>query len=201
MDQHDLFNRIHVQPPLPALFTSTPPETVFTVPTESNTIRYKSDRPALMVSSTSWTADEDFTPLLNALETYSHSQKSDHLPKLLVLVTGKGALQAQFEKEVEKRKWENICVRCLFLPAADYPLLLGSADLGVSMHSSSSGRDLPMKVVDMFGCGVPVLARGFEAIGELVKSGENGEIWQSGEELGELIIVCHRFAHVEPPPD
>ena len=55
-----------------------------------------------------------------------------------------------------------------WLEADDYPLLLGSADLGVSLHSSSSGVDLPMKVVDMFGAALPVLALDFEAIGKMI---------------------------------
>lgn len=46
-----------------------------------------------------------------------------------------------------------------------------------------------MKVVDMFGCGTPVLAKNFAAIGELVKDGKNGQVWSTGEELGNQIIV------------
>jgi len=102
-----------------------------------------------------------------------------------------------------------------WLAADDYPLLLGcyfhgsllsfklivlgSADVGVSLHTSSSGLDLPMKVVDMFGCGLPVAARNFKwyfietnchcnnaSISELVQNGENGFVFDNAEELAEL---------------
>ena len=151
------------------------------------------ERPALLLSSTSWTADEDFSLLLTALDKYQtaiHSGKV--LPRLLVIITGKGALRRPFEKAALEREvttWTDVCVRCHFLSAKDYPTLLGCADLGVSLHTSSSGRDLPMKVVDMFGCGVPVLARGFGCIDELVKHEENGVVFDTGDELGQQMIV------------
>lgn len=152
------------------------------------------DRPAFIVSSTSWTADEDFSLLLQALDKYQAAKARDPaLPKLLVVITGKGAGRAPFEAQVAQRErsgqWPDVCVRCLFVSAKDYPVVLGCADLGISMHQSSSGRDLPMKVVDMFGCGVPVLARDFACIGELVRDGANGRIFRTGDELGDQLIV------------
>ena len=58
-------------------------------------------RPAFLISSTSWTADEDFAPLLTALDTYQTALSSGQsLPKLFVLITGKGALRAAFERQV-----------------------------------------------------------------------------------------------------
>ena len=82
-----------------------------------------------------------------------------------------------------RERWRKVSVDTVWLDADDYPLLLSLCDLGVCLHYSSSGVDLPMKVVDMFGAGIPVLAINFRALGELVKDGENGCIFKNEQEL------------------
>jgi beta-1,4-mannosyltransferase len=62
-------------------------------------------------------------------------------------------------------------------------VLLSLCDIGVCLHYSSSGLDLPMKVVDMFGAGIPVLAIDYETLNELLKHNKNGLIFNNAEEL------------------
>ncbi|CAO1632884.1 unnamed protein product [Sympodiomycopsis kandeliae] len=111
------------------------------------------------------------------------------LPKLLIIVTGKGELRSHYEREIARLEkdedWQWVRIRTAWLENWEYPLLLGSADVGISLHTSSSGLDLPMKVVDMLGCHLPVLALDFPCLGELIQHGRNGLKFSDDEGLEE----------------
>ena len=108
----------------------------------------------VLITCTSWTADEHFDLLLNALVMMDSQLKAP----ITFLITGKGPLQSHYAKLISRRHWTNITIRLEWLPSEDYPVLLSACDLGVSLHASSSGFDLPMKVVDMMGAGLPVIS-------------------------------------------
>ena len=147
------------------------------------------DRPAMLISSTSWTEDEDFGILLKALKEYDKmaDTKSSNLPNLVCVITGKGPLKQYYQDIISKTTLNHVRICTPWLEAEDYPTLVGSADLGICLHTSSSGLDLPMKVVDMFGCGVPVCAVGFPCLDELVEHGKNGLIFNGPEQLAEQL--------------
>ncbi|XP_075998947.1 chitobiosyldiphosphodolichol beta-mannosyltransferase [Genypterus blacodes] len=153
-----------------------------------DTVTLRPDRPALLLSSTSWTEDEDFSILLKALQDYEGLVKGGaSLPSLVCVITGKGPQKEHYKKLIDTLHLDHVKICTPWLEAEDYPLLLGSADLGVCLHKSSSGLDLPMKVVDMFGCCLPVCAINFNCLHELVKHEENGLIFRDAQELAQQL--------------
>ena len=78
-----------------------------------------------------------------------------------MIVTGKGPQKEYYERlfEEKNKEWKGvITVQTAWLEIDDYPKIVAAADLGVCLHFSSSGLDLPMKVVDMFSAQLPCLA-------------------------------------------
>jgi beta-1,4-mannosyltransferase len=201
-EKHRLFCKLHIFKEENAQ-SSNEETTLFTVrdrTEKDDKARFRTDRPVLLVSSTSWTEDEDFSILLSALDRYdqfSQTERSDFVaPKIICVITGKGPQKEFYMNEIRSRHWSQVTVHTPWLEAQDYPALLGCADLGVCLHKSSSGLDLPMKVVDMFGCGLPVCAVNFDCLDELVKNGENGLIFHNAEELtNQLLTLLKDFPH------
>jgi beta-1,4-mannosyltransferase len=148
----------------------------------------------LIISSTSWTPDENFSLMLDALVTYSSQAQADtSLPHILAIITGKGPQKEHYLTKIKQLKTSQklfkVDIETAWLSMEDYASLLGAADVGISLHTSSSGVDLPMKVVDMFGTGLPVFGWGeFEAWPELVTEDVNGKGFGSAAQLDELLV-------------
>ncbi|EGR31148.1 hypothetical protein IMG5_116780 [Ichthyophthirius multifiliis] len=163
----------------------------------------------ILISSTSWTKDEDFNILIEAMEKYEksdyvYSQESSY-PKLCLFITGKGPEKEKYEQIITQRQstWKNIMIQTVWLQPEDYPKLLVCADFGICLHYSSSGLDLPMKVVDMFSSGLPVFAIDYDwyfvclfclfnfyfifSIHELVEDKKNGFVFKNSDDL-ELLF-------------
>ena len=110
-------------------------------------------------------------------------------PEIVILVTGDGARRAEFERRFAGLPARRIQLRTRWLDPEDYPRIVGSADLGLCLHRSSSGVDIPMKVVDLFGAGVPVCALDYGAcLAERVRHGDNGLLFSNGRQLADLLF-------------
>ncbi len=149
-------------------------------------------RPALLVTSTSWTPDEDFDLLLDALSRVDAAvaqRASSAFPELRVVISGEGPLKQFYESKIAAIRLRRIQIRTVWLSPEDYPLLLRCADLGLCFHRSSSRVDLPMKIADMLGSGLPVMAFDYgPCLAERLRHGENGLVFADAAELAAQIV-------------
>ena len=147
----------------------------------------------VVVCPTSWSPDEDFDLLLEALERAERQLTRDGpatSPRLVVFLTGRGPLRETFEARAARRNFKAIAVRTIWLEPADYPTLIGMADLGLCLHQSSSGLDLPMKLADLRGAAVPVAVYDYAPVlNEVMTPGHEGATFRDPGDLASLLVA------------
>ena len=136
------------------------------------------------VCPASWTADENMAMLLDAIALLPAGAIEFHL-------TGNGPEYAQLEPRIQKLREAGHAIRTGFLSEADYWALIARADIGISMHRSSSGLDLAMKVVDLFSGGAPVCAFDYgECVREQIREGQTGFLFRDAACLAAALSQC-----------
>ena len=105
-------------------------------------------------------------------------------------MTGRGDMRAEFEQRLARRDFKRVAVRTVWLEPGDYPTLVGMADAGLCLHQSSSGLDLPMKLADFRGAGVPVCAFDYgPVLSEVLTAGHEGVTFGEPGELATLLVA------------
>jgi beta-1,4-mannosyltransferase len=141
----------------------------------------------LALSPTSWGRDEDLGLLLTAAPLVASSLPPSARPVLL-LASGEGEGRPAFEAR-SATPLRRVAIRTTFVPGDVYPLLVRSADAGISLHKPALGLDPPMKVADLLGGGVPVLElRAGPAPASLVVAGKNGLAFRGPADLAEALV-------------
>lgn len=149
-----------------------------------------------IVCPSSWTEDEDFDVVIEAvlrledrIRGWEAGLPGRRFPQLIILVTGDGQRRAEFERRFAGLPARRVHLRARWLEPDEYPLVVGSADVGLCLHRSTSGLDIPMKVADLFGAGVPVCALDYGAcLAERVRHGDNGLLFSTARQLADLLF-------------
>jgi beta-1,4-mannosyltransferase len=170
----------------------------------------REDSTRIVFSSTSWTEDEDFHLLLKALSKLDKILRANlnkygpnkyQSSKVLIVITGKGPLKEEFLNEYNQiaPNLKMVAVVTPWLEPDEYPKIIKCSDIGICLHGSTSGLDLPMKVIyifhlyincpdliiisifkvlDMLGSGLPAICLNYPAIKELVTDKEDGYLFK-----------------------
>lgn len=149
-----------------------------------------------IVCPSSWTEAEDFDVVIDAAVTleelirrWESGGRHRRFPQLVILVTGDGRRRAEFERRFAGLAARRVQLRARWLEPGEYLRVVGSADLGLCLHRSTSGLDIPIKVADLFGAGVPVCALDYGAcLAERVRHRDNGLLFSNAGQLADILF-------------
>lgn len=157
-------------------------------------MEYGANDPPLFVVPSSFSIDDDFDLLFEALRECD--ERMTEGARSTIVLTGYGERRTAVMQSIARLRLTKLSVTSEWLSEADFIALLQSADAGISLHRSASGFDLPIKIAEFLACGTTVLA--------LDDGGAMDEIdapilrFRSAGELASLMLRV--IASLEPPP-
>ena len=169
----------------------------------------------IVVSPTSWTADEDFDLLLDAAGHWT--TRAATRPGGIATSNAFSSSPAAVARCASGSSINStpcgsdaLTISTVWMEPDEYPALVAAADVGLCLHRSASGLDLPMKVMDFFGAGVPVCALDYgPCLAEAVRDGDNGLTFTDAPQLARLLVglaglesaPSSNCAPAPPPPE
>ncbi len=153
----------------------------------------------LAVCPTNWGADEDFDLLLEALERADRNlSKGPKTGRLIVLLSGAGELRGAFETRLARREFTHVAVR---VAEVDAHAAIEKADVGLCLHQSASGLDLPMVLADFRAAGVPACVYDYAPVlTEVLTNGREGvRFGEPGELMTLLVAVATSDTSADTP--
>lgn len=146
--------------------------------------------PKVVVCPTSWTHDDDFDVLLDAIQRFDatvtlHTEPNEC--RLLVVITGEGQRRQEYIKRIDSMNLRHARVTTAWLSYENYLGLLRASDLGLCLHRSASGFDLPMKLADMKSCRIlPCVLDYGPCLREQLTPYVDGLLFTDGESLATI---------------
>lgn len=142
----------------------------------------------ILMSPTSFTDDEDLDLVAASADALAAAPLAR---SILFIISGRGTGRDRFVASAARhapgvRAAMPVVIATAWFEPGDYIAALAAADAGLCLHRSSSGLDLPMKVADMFGAGLPVLALRYPAIGERLRD-DNSRLFDDASGLARAI--------------
>lgn len=147
--------------------------------------------PLTVVTATSWSGDEQLEWLLDAAA--KADAQLDVNSRISIVITGDGPRRQAFDSRRASMTLQNIEILTTWLDSTVYRSTLAQADCGISLHRSASGLDFPMKIADMRGASLPVLACDSGGASDRRLDGEPGiRFFTSAAELSRQLVSFAR---------
>ena len=157
-------------------------------PTTSEAIR-DSGVP-LVVCPTSWGADEDFDLFARSARARGlHPGQRSEVRQALRAPHRNRELRGAFEARLARRQFTHIAVR---VATIDSHAAIAKADIGLCLHQSASGLDLPLVLSDLRAAGVPACVYDYAPVlTEVLTDGREGvRFGEPGELMALLVAVA-----------